>query len=136
MDKGKRKSHRDLIVWQKALELAKVIHVTILGFPKHELFGLTPQLRRASVSIASNIAEGAARASTKEFLHFIHIARGSHAEAETQLLLAVNIGYLADLKAVQRHLEEVGKLINAVISGLKRREQHRLHRPSALSPTP
>ncbi len=118
-----RRNHKDLIVWQKSVELAARIHSATMGFPKSELFGLTIQIRRAAVSIPSNISEGAARGSTREFLRFMHIARGSYAELETQLILAGYFGYIQDLTSVDPLLIEVGKLINAVIVGLKKRQK-------------
>jgi four helix bundle protein len=98
------------------------------------MFGLTSQLRRAAVSIPSNVAEGAARRTTRDFIAFLHIARGSFAELETQLHLARDIGYLDDaaLVPVLGRLDEVGRLLNAVIVGLRRREARR----SSLPPTP
>lgn len=87
------------------------------------MFGLAAQIRRASVSIPSNVAEGSARKSTREFIHFLHIARGSMAELETQLQLAQRIGYLtsSEVDDVQRVIDEVGRILNAVLAGLNRR---------------
>lgn len=117
----KRRNHKDLIVWQKALALAKSIHTSTADFPVHERYGLTSQIRRAAVSIPSNIAEGAARGTTREFIHFLHTARGSFAELETQLQLAHEFGYLQDLRGLLDQLDEVGRLINAVLRGLRKR---------------
>lgn len=86
-------SFRDLDVWRLALDLAEGVYQCTSSFPKSELFGLTAQMRRAAVSIPSNIAEGRARSSTKEFLQFLSIALGSLAELETQFELAVRLGY-------------------------------------------
>jgi four helix bundle protein len=87
------------------------------------MFGLASQLRRAGVSVPSNVAEGSARKSTREFIHFLHVARGSMAELETQLQLAQRIGYLAasEVDDVQSAIDEVGRILNAVLAGLKRR---------------
>jgi len=128
-----RKSYKDLILWQKAVALATEIHRLTGKIPRHELFGIISQIRRAAVSVPSNIAEGSARRSTREFMAFLHIARGSLAELETQLLLSEKIGYLreADLLPVWPQLAEVGRLLTAVIQGLRRRESR-----SPLSPTP
>ena len=82
------KSYRQLIVWQKAMELVKYIYDLTKKFPKEELYGLTSQIRRAAVSVPSNIAEGQGRDSTKEFLHHLSIAYGSLMETETQGLIA------------------------------------------------
>jgi four helix bundle protein len=87
------KSFRDLDAWRLGLELAEKIYECTGSFPKSELFGLTSQMRRAAVSVPSNIAEGRTRSSTKEFLQFISIARGSLAELVTQLELAKRLGY-------------------------------------------
>jgi four helix bundle protein len=84
---------RDLIVWQKAIEFAKSVYTLSRQFPRDEMFGLTGQVRRAAVSVSSNIAEGHARQG-REFAHFLSIARGSLAECESQLYLAVELGYL------------------------------------------
>ena len=87
------RQYRDLIVWRKSLELAKLCYMLTKSFPKDERFGMTSQIRRAAASIPANIAEGNARAHTKEYLHHLSIARGSLAELETHLLL----GYEVDL---------------------------------------
>src|SRR5271154_3028023 len=87
------KSFRDLDVWRLSLDLAEAVYQCTASFPKSELFGLTAQMRRAAVSVPSNIAEGRSRSSTKEFLQFLSIALGSLAELETQFELAVRLGY-------------------------------------------
>jgi four helix bundle protein len=86
------RTFRDLIVWQKAIQLAKEVYQVTEAFPKQEWFGLTVQIRRAAVSVSSNIAEGHARQG-REFCHFLSIARGSLAEVESQLLLSVELGF-------------------------------------------
>jgi four helix bundle protein len=123
MEQQSRNSHKDLILWQKALDLAVAVHEATAAFPKSEMFGLVSQIRRAAVSIPSNIAEGSARRSTREFIAFLHIARGSMAEVETQLLLAQRVGYVGNerLTVLQLRLDEVGRIMNAVITGLRRR---------------
>jgi len=92
--------------------------------PKHEMFGMAAQVRRSSVSIPSNIAEGSGRRTTREFIAFLHVARGSLAELRTQLALARTVGYLADADLSNTDLlsDEVGRLLNAVIRGLRRRQ--------------
>lgn len=87
------KSHKDLDVWKMAMELAEQVYKVIKAFPKEEVYGLTSQTKRAVVSVPSNIAEGAARNSKKEFMQFLYVALGSNAELETQLLLAGRLGY-------------------------------------------
>jgi four helix bundle protein len=87
-------SYKDLIAWQKAMQFVAVIYRETRQFPKEERYGLTNQLRRAAVSVPSNIAEGQARFSQKEFKHFLSQARGSLVEIETQLLISQSLGYL------------------------------------------
>src|SRR5690242_16757979 len=88
------KSYRDLVAWQKAMDLATLIYDVTHGWPREEMYGLTSQIRRAAVSIPSNIAEGQGRASTKEFIHHLSIARGSLLELETQVILSKRLGYI------------------------------------------
>jgi four helix bundle protein len=116
------KSYKDLIVWQKSMDLVVVYHVT-KGFPREELYGLTNQLRRAAVSIPSNIAEGQARNSTAEFKNFLSIARGSLAEVETQLIIAERLNYLGSekLREIQAVQIEVNKMTNALMNKLATR---------------
>jgi four helix bundle protein len=99
---------RDLIIWQRAMALAKEVYRITKSFPREEKFGLTSQLRRAALSVPSNIAEGHARQG-REFYNFLSIARGSLAEVETQLLFAVEVGYLAN-----HHLESVLSLAEEI----------------------
>jgi four helix bundle protein len=114
---------RDLIAWQKAMKLAKNIYGDCESFPRHQLFGLTQQLQRAAVSVPSNIAEGHARHSSKDFLRFLSMARGSLAEVQTQLLLAHDLGYLAkhSLDSILEESTEVYKLINGLYSAIGKR---------------
>ena len=94
MEPQKRRDYRDLVLWQRAVELAAEVHRVTLRLPRHELFGLTAQMRRSAVSIPSNIAEGSGRRTTREFIAFLHIARGSLSELRTQLLLASRVAYV------------------------------------------
>jgi four helix bundle protein len=87
--------HRNLVVWQKAMRLAAEVYRATVAFPRNEIFGLTSQIRRAAVSIPSNLAAGSARRTTPEFISFLYIARGSQAELDSQLRLAHEIGYLS-----------------------------------------
>lgn len=114
------KDFKDLIVWQKAMELTKAVYTLVKKLPKEELFALSDQMRRSAISIPSNIAEGQARNSTKEFIHFLAIAKGSKAELETQLLLCVSIQYLteSDIQHATELITEVGKMINALQKSL------------------
>ena len=115
---GTLKSFRELIVWKKSLDLAERIYRATERFPKSEIFGLALQMRRAAVSIPSNIAEGQSRNSRNEFRHFLGIARGSLAELETQIELSARLEMLkAENTAIFMNLiEEIGKML----SGLKR----------------
>ena len=115
--------HRDLLVWQKAMELACMVHCATNDFPRAEAFGLTSQIRRASVSIPSNIAEGSARRTTAELVHFLHIARGSQAELDTQLRLSERFGYLSPASAgpLLAANAEIGRLLTSFLSALRRR---------------
>ena len=116
-----KRSHHRLEAWKRALEFVKTVYTTTSTFPKTELYGLTSQMRRAAVSIPSNIAEGAARETTPEFLRFLYIARGSLAELETQILIARDLNYLVDITIVMNELERVSGLLNGLIRSLKSR---------------
>jgi four helix bundle protein len=112
--------YQDYIVWQKAMDLAEAVYLITLKLPKEERFSLSDQLRRAAVSVPSNIAEGQGRKSDKEFCHFLYVSRGSVAEIETQLSLCVRFQYLRR-EAVYDAMElckETGKMINSLISKL------------------
>jgi len=124
MDSEPIADHRDLIVWQKAMKLAVAIYQCTAAFPRTEMFGLSAQLRKAAVSVPSNLAEGSARRTSADFLLFLHIARGSQAEVDTQLRLALALGYLPDQSASEllEQSEEVGRLLTAVIHGIRRRQ--------------
>jgi len=117
---GNVKSHEDLQVWKMAIDFVTDLYKVTNDFPKSELYGLTNQIRRASVSIPSNIAEGSARKSTKEYIQFLYIALGSTAEVETQLLISKNLGYTNDTNLKGQIKNIKGKLIN-LISSLKRK---------------
>ena len=114
------KSYRDLIVWQKAMDLVEDVYKRTKGFPREELYGLTSQLRRAVVSVPSNIAEGQGRNSTKEFLHHLSIAYGSLCEVGTQILIAHRLGFLErrDVELLDGLSSEVGRLINGLSNKL------------------
>ncbi len=116
------KDYRDLVVWQKAMAYTKEVYRLTKMFPKEEQFGLTSQLRRAAVSVPSNIAEGHARYG-KEFAHFLSIARGSLAESECQILLATDLGYLNAEKTrnALSLADELKRMIPTLIRKLKER---------------
>jgi len=110
------KGHRDLLVWQKAMSLVTEIYRATRDFPKDEMYGLTSQLRRAAVSVPSNLAEGHGRNSRKEFHHFIGQARGSLTEVETQLEIARNLDYLPNNAALAllSQSSEIGRMLNGL----------------------
>jgi len=115
------KDFKDLIVWQRAMELVTEVYRLVKKLPNEERFALSDQIRRSAISIPSNIAEGQGRNSTKEFIHFLSIAKGSKAELETQLLLGVKINYLTNLEieTSMKLIQEVGKMLNALQKSLK-----------------
>jgi four helix bundle protein len=117
------RSYRDLIAWQKAIELVTEIYSATRIFPDRERFGLTSQLRRAAVPIPSNVAEGQGRQSTGEFKQFLGHARGSLLEVETQIFIAKNLGYLSEERCTWLHqsTEEAGRILNGLLSSLKGR---------------
>ena len=119
------KSYRDLIVWSKSMELVECIYRLTSTFPREEIYGLTNQLRRAAISIPSNIAEGQGRQSTREFLNFLSIARGSLFEVETQVLVANRLQYLqaAQRDNVLSTTQEIGKLLNGLMKSLRARNR-------------
>ena len=114
-------SYRDLVAWRKAMILVVQIYRATRNFPKDELYGLTSQLRRAAVSVPSNIAEGQARYSRREFHHFLSNARGSLAEVETQIMLAADLGYLCskDADTLLLKTAELGRILNGLIASTR-----------------
>ena len=112
----KAQSYRDLIVWQKSIELAKQLYQLTAEFPQEEKFGLISQIRRAAVSVPSNIAEGQARNTTGEFIQFISHAEGSAAELDTQLLLSVELGFVQPTRTAAAFtlIEEIRRMLNAL----------------------
>jgi four helix bundle protein len=113
---GSVRTHKDLNAWREAMMLAEMVYRRTIGFPKEEAFVLTAQVRRAAISIPSNIAEGAGRHSAKELVQYLNVARGSLAELETQLELAVRLGYIERDAELLRQVTIVGKLL----TGLRR----------------
>jgi four helix bundle protein len=115
------RTHRDLKVWNNSVSLVTTVYKLTSNFPKEELFGITSQLRRAAVSIPSNIAEGAARSSRKEFRKFLSIALGSASELETQLIISRNLNYLnaEETEALINELITIQKMIQGLMKNLK-----------------
>lgn len=112
-------NHKDLEVWKKSIVFVTEIYRATNSFPKEEIYGLTSQIRRAAVSIPSNIAEGSARQSDKEFIQFLYIALGSLVETETQLIISKEIGYLNDISYLSQEVENIRKMLIGLIKHLK-----------------
>ena len=116
--------YQQLIVWQKAVDLVEAIYEGTRRFPKEELYGLTSQMRRAAVSIPSNIAEGQGRKSRGEFQHFLGIAKGSLFELETQILISVRLRFMPaeEATSLQSLIHEVGRIISGLMASLREKE--------------
>lgn len=114
-----RRKHHDLQVWQLAIQLVKDVYILTSDFPSSETYGLSNQMRRSAISVPSNIAEGAARNSHKEFLHFLGIARGSLSELETQVVIAREIGYALDISPLEKQIDDVFGLLGGLINSIK-----------------
>jgi four helix bundle protein len=114
-------SYRDLMVWKKSMELAKEVYEVTRDFPEQECFGLTAQIRRAAVSVPSTIAEGQARQTSKDFIHFLYVAKGSLAELDTQLSFSHELSFL-DKEVCEHLLQEIDtlqRMLLATIAKLK-----------------
>lgn len=122
-------THKDLKVWQQSISFVKLLYQATATFPKEELFGLSSQMRRAAVSIPSNIAEGYGRHSQRELLRFLTIAVGSTSELETQLIICQQLGYLSaeDYQLLQCSLSSIAKMLNALKRSI-REQIHNAHR--------
>ena len=115
--------YRELIAWQKSMALVRAVYALSREFPRDERFGLTSQIRRAAVSVPSNVAEGQGRDSTKEFMHHLSIAYGSLMEVKTQVLIGQDLGYL-EKETVSTFLQEsaeTGRIINGLMRSLRRK---------------
>ena len=114
------KSYRDLIVWQKSVSMVTLVYKLLKDFPSDEKFGLTSQIKRSSVSISSNIAEGYGRNYTKDYIRFLNIARGSLFEMQTQLQISINLNFLKseNLKEINDLSLEIEKMLNSLINKL------------------
>lgn len=115
------KPHKKLNVWNKAIEFVTKIYRITESFPDNEKYVLVPQIRRSAISIPSNIAEGAGRASKKEFVQFLSIAQGSTSELETQLIISNNLGFIKkeDMRLIDE-LDEISRMIIGLIKSLKK----------------
>ena len=114
-------SYRQLVAWQKAMDFVTEIYRATKAFPREEVYGLTSQLRRAAISVPSNIAEGQARYSRREFYRFLTVARGSLAEIETQIMIAISLDYLtsATARSLLLRTSELGRILNGLIASTK-----------------
>ncbi len=113
-------SYRNLVAWQKAMDLVTDVYKVTRGFPKEEIYGLTSQLRRAAVSVPSNIAEGQGRKGDGEFKHFLRLRLGSLMEVETQIMICERLGYLNSSAAetLLRDTGELGRIMNGLIKSM------------------
>ena len=116
-------SHKNLDVWKKAIQLVTLVYSVTKKLPKEEMYGLTSQMRRAAVSIPSNIAEGRSKRTTKEYIRYANIAYGSASELETQLIIAGNLGYLeeGDVARALAELTDVAKMLYRLVCGLEKK---------------
>ena len=114
----KIKSHKDLKVWQESMTLVTQIYKISEDFPKHEIYGLTSQIRRAAVSIPSNIAEGAGRKGDNEFKRFLFIALGSLSEVETQLEISQRLNYIDTIEEINKRIYFIRNMLSNLIKSL------------------
>lgn len=118
---GKLESYRDVEAWKISMRLAKEVYQATEVMPKHEIYGLTSQIRRACVSVPANIAEGYGRNYCQEYLQFLGIANGSLKELETLILLAKSLNYVDDITELMNLCESAGRLLNRLLQSLQRR---------------
>ncbi len=116
------KPHKKLDVWKKAIDLVQQIYDLTKTFPKNEDYSLTSQMRRAAISVPSNIAEGAARQTKKEFMQFLHMAQGSLSELDTQIEIAKRLGYFSEdqTKKIFEIMQDVDRMLSGLIKSLKK----------------
>ena len=113
------KSHKDLMVWKQSMDLVIIVYKLTDKFPRHEQFSLTSQMRRASVSVPSNISEGAGRKSNKEFMRFLYISLGSLAELETQLEIAKRLEYVLNVEEVFEKMIYIRRMLSKLIKSIQ-----------------
>ena len=116
------KNQKDLLVWQKSIALVKELYVETASFPKEEIYGITSQIRRAAVSIPSNISEGYGRGHDREIIHFLYIALGSASEVETQIILCKEVG-LMSVSRYDYFIESITEIIRMLSSLINKRQQ-------------
>jgi four helix bundle protein len=119
--RSEARKHHNLRLWQEARALVKEVYEATAQFPREEVYALTSQMRRAAVSVPSNIAEGAARSGVREFLQFLSITRGSLSELETQVILAQDLGYLKDSVKLLEKIEHIFSLLGGLMNALQKR---------------
>ena len=119
------KTHKDLDVWKKSVDLVTDVYKVTKCFPKEEIYGSTNQMRRAAVSIPSNIAEGAGRQTDKEFVQFLHIAMGSSSELETQIIICKKLEYIGveEMNTVLEKVYDIRKMLTGLLRAVKSREE-------------
>jgi len=117
------RSFKDLVVWQKSIELIEEVYRLSASFPKQETYGLSSQLQRVAVPIAANIAEGSGRNSTKEYIHHLAYSLGSLAEVETYLVVCVKLGYAArkSVSSLETNADQIGKMLRSLQQALRRK---------------
>ena len=111
--------HYRLEAWKESIALVKAVYEATQNFPKEETYGLVSQMRRAAISVPSNIAEGAARSGSREFAQFLNVARGSLSESETQLIIAVELGYIVEGHDIFSRLDKVSRLLTGLHKSVK-----------------
>ena len=116
------KSYKDLLIWQKGMDIVKDIYLLCESFPTNEVFGLQSQLKRSAISIPSNIAEGYGRQLRKSYLHFLRISRGSLFELETQIILAKDLNFISEesYNKIIKQITEESKMLNSYIKSLSK----------------
>ena len=120
------RTHKDLEVWKRGIDLVTKVYQITLDFPKEEVYGLTSQMRRAGVSVPANIAEGASRHSDKEFIQFLYIALGSLTELDTHFIISHNLEYLnkETYHDLSKEAEEIGRMLSGLIKYVKRKSKN------------
>jgi len=118
-------NHRDLRVWHEAMDMVQAVYVISAGYPKSETYGLTDQTRRAAVSVAANIAEGAGRPTTPDLLRILGIARASLQELDTLIEIAKRLEYSSDFSAVTTKMESTGKMLTRLIQSIREKNQQK-----------
>ena len=115
-------THKDLDVWKRSIDFVTTLYKLTENFPKSEMYGLSSQLRRASVSIPSNIAEGASRNHKKEFIQFLYISLASASEVDTQLIISCNLNFIDDkqLNKLSKELDEISKMLQGLLKSIKK----------------